>query len=110
MHHAFAILFSLLLMWTQAVSAALSVASAKAPCDGCDCSVMSCCPAQGSETPATVPAGRDRVQTQFQLLAGPIVLFVLPENEAPAAHSVDLLHIASSPRVPLFARDCAYLI
>ncbi len=40
MCNPFAILFSLLLVWAQAVPAAVSAPPANAACDGCDCRVM----------------------------------------------------------------------
>ncbi len=111
MRQAFAILFSLLLVWAQAAPAAVSAPPAKAACDGCDCRVMSCCPAQAPDTaPATVPVGRDRVQTQCQFLAAPALLFILPEDELVAGRSANFLRPTARPRVPLFVRDCAYLV
>lgn len=111
MRQAFAILFSLLLVWAQAAPAAVSAPPAKAACNGCDCRAMTCCPAQAPDTaPATVPIGRDRGQAQCQFLAAPALLFILPEAESVAGHSAGFLRPAARPRVPFFVRDCAYLV
>jgi len=71
---------------------------------------MSCCPSQAQETaPTTIPAGRDRAQMQLQFLAVSALLFCLPANDLPVA-GLDRSFSAACLPIPLFVRDCAYLI
>jgi len=102
-----ATLICLLLVLSSA--SAEMVANETPACDGCGCATMSCCPSDS--TPAdpisNVP---ERVQTQKIIALQPVV--------TPDGHAFDELHLQhpSSPRanmapsVPLFVRNCQFLM
>jgi hypothetical protein len=106
-----AILFGLLLAWAQ-----LSVAPAPVTPDQpahvcCHCGgKMSCCsvPSSGSHSVPAVPAPSS-IQNQFSFLAPAVMAWILPENETGSISSAFVSPLTASG-VPLFARNCIWLV
>lgn len=102
-----AILICLLLVLSSATP---QVVADEAPaCEGCGCATMTCCP--DDSTPADpVPHVPERVQTQ-KISA---VQSIVASNEiAPDTHPFPgtFSHRATTvPNVPLFIRNCQFLI
>ncbi|MGA2180340.1 MAG: hypothetical protein ABSH15_12260 [Verrucomicrobiota bacterium] len=106
-----AILFSLLLVWTQLLAAPMPLASTQPAHACCHCGgKMSCCsaPSSGSQPMSAVPSNTG-AQKQFSISTPAIVAGALPENRAGLICSASRL--CSMPNgAPLYARDCARLI
>jgi hypothetical protein len=113
MKRLFAILFSLLLVWMQAVAATQAPISGvkRAVCTCCDCGRTDCCVTPTSVPAAPTPAApiRTGVQNELGLFAPASVAWTLPAVEvqvfSPAAFSP-----LTTADVPLFTRHCALLI
>ncbi|HMP84848.1 MAG TPA: hypothetical protein PKA41_19315 [Verrucomicrobiota bacterium] len=112
MKTAIAILMTILLAFSQS-SAAVSIACVSAPAPCCDCGgTMKCCVASPSqslpETPA--PPATESGLKCLQLLQAPLLSGLMPptavEPICPGSHSLPV----SSCAVPIFTRDCAFLI
>jgi hypothetical protein len=107
-----AILFGLLLVWTQLLAAPMPACSQRPVRACCHCGgKMSCCatqPSPGSQPMPAVPANAGP-QKQFSISAPAIVAGALPENRVGLICSASRLF--SMPNgAPLYARDCARLI
>jgi hypothetical protein len=120
------ILFSLMLAWTQSLSALLSPAPAVPPVFAsemadecmveCACGVAMamprCCvaPARPLPTPSPAAPARTVTQTDWQLLISPVVraLDLTTQAAEPAVPSfLPNLHPGA---VPIFERNCTWLI
>jgi len=109
----FAILFSLLLVWVQAVAAAPVPATGaeRASCACCKCDKVCCCvtPTSPDTAPATATPVRAGVQNELSILASPSVAWTLPATE-PQILSPPASSPLTATGVPLFTRHCALLI
>ncbi len=112
MKQAFAILFILALALGQPLAtSAATCAGFPAPC--CNCGgKMKCCVAQSSNTSQENPAAPASTVTQKNLQAA---LWPVVHTPTPVASNGDRVAAtdsssASVRTVPLFARDCAYLL
>jgi hypothetical protein len=106
-----AILFGLLLVWTQLLAAPTPPASAQPAHACCHCGgKMSCCaaPSSGSQPMPAVPSNAG-TQKQFSISAPAIVTGALPENRVGLICSASRLSLMPDG-APLYARDCARLI
>jgi len=105
-----AILFSLLLVWTQTEIAA-QLPATRPPAATRACCECGCCVSQPSPVSAPAPAAPARYAIEQQLSTPPATsaLWVLPEAEA---RSVSVP--SSSPLIaagaPLYERNCALLL
>jgi hypothetical protein len=112
MKAAFAILFSALMVLGQtAFSRAEVLSQSKLECARCDCGGK-CCVTQSSQAPAPAPAAPapNAPLKQFQFAPVPAAeIYLLPELAAPSISfvSISLLKLDA---VPLYERNCAYLI
>jgi hypothetical protein len=107
-----AILFGLLLVWTQLLAAPAPGASAQPAHACCRCGgKMSCCAAQPSSNSQSAPAvpAPSGIQNQFLIPAPAMMVWALPENAAGMISSAVLSPLLASG-APLYARDCARLI
>ena len=87
-----------------------TVAAKSCCCKGGHCCHMACCTAPGdSSHPAPVPASSG-IQTELQLMVASIILMPPPPATAPNKVSSGPLRPVSLTVVPLFQRDCCYLI
>jgi hypothetical protein len=110
-----AILFSVLLVWTQIAPAPVSdstacVKSAMGNCADC-CARMACCatkPASNSQSAPAVPT-QSNFQNQISLLTPAIVAWTLPENSAGSISSITLSPLMAMG-APLYARHCTLLL
>jgi hypothetical protein len=109
-----AILFSLMLAWTQSVSACLALAAPAETASGQCCSPCTCavsCCVESSEPdrqPAAPPPAATKLQWQF-IQALCCTLLEAPAIEQPKI-SPQSVPADSSVAVPLYTRHCAYLI
>jgi hypothetical protein len=108
-----AILFGLLLVWTQLLAAPTLPECSRQPAHACcHCGgKMSCCAAQPSSGSQSAPAAPSPsgIQNQFSFLAPALMVWALPENEAGSISSAFVSPLTASG-APLYARDCARLI
>lgn len=112
MKQAFAILFALTLVWGQPLAAGIACCTAGAePCCSCG-GKMKCCVTQSSnssqENPA-VPASTI-AQKDFQAALWLAVRLTAPVTGNDSRVAATSASVASARAVPLFARDCAYLL
>jgi hypothetical protein len=113
----FAILFSLLLVATQTafVSRGVEVSSQKIAshnCCGNSCCHKPCCVAKDAPAPAQVPAAPapSGSQNDSQLLVIVIQALLQPPVAAPASFVSPRSFVPASVAVPLYERNCTYLI
>ena len=108
-----AILFSLLLVWTQAVLAAHPTADngSRAACKCCDCGSKSCCAKPPAPESSPSPAAPIRATSQNELspLALTFVAWTVPAIEPQISDpAVSFSRFVTG--VPLFTRHCALLV
>jgi hypothetical protein len=112
-----AILFSVLLVWTQVaptpVCASTSSDCTKAATVACAaaCGQMDCCVTHSNSEPQPTPSvpTQSSIQNQVSLLVPAIVAWTLPENPANAISSVTALPLMAMG-TPLYARNCTLLL
>jgi len=108
---AFAILFSLLLVMTQSLSVVGGTMVKPASCAHCTCA-NDCCLSKSSPTPQpspAAPASSNNTAQSLWLIAFTAQSFILPL--APEGEfSSDYFLASLSKTVPLYQRNCAYLI
>jgi hypothetical protein len=106
-----AILFALLLVWTQLSAAPATVTSVQPAHACCHCGgkmTCSCAPSSGSQPMPAVPSNAGP-QKQLSIPPPAIVALVLPVNRAVLMGSASRLSLMPSG-APLYARHCARLI
>jgi hypothetical protein len=108
MKTTFAILFSLLLAVTQVISAPAVADSSKlaCACSGCQ---KSCCVRNNTPTsqPATPPIAASRAQMLFAVLVQAVAVTSKPSVSFSRSTPVSPF---AAIAVPLFQRNCSYLI
>lgn len=91
----------------------VTVAADQAPaCEGCGCAVMSCCSVDSStgEQPVNLPDRNDRVFIQKLVALKQLVFgFQSAQSDSPLMSAADR-QIFSARKVPLFIRNCQFLI
>jgi hypothetical protein len=113
MKRALAILFSLALVWAQAASLlAGDVAASAKKCPACSCQQAGCCSPQSAPTPqptpaAPAPAAAKNLSPALTLLATAMATW--PNDEAKVFPTLSPLS-SKGTRVPLYTRNCSFLI
>ncbi|HWW03310.1 MAG TPA: hypothetical protein VNZ64_26645 [Candidatus Acidoferrum sp.] len=108
-----AMLFAVALVLEQSVSVGTAgLATAQSGCRPCVCASRKCCVSKSSPTPAPAPATpvRSLSLKQHQSMLPPnSVVCALMVSLAPRLSSV-FFSVLSAEAVPLYQRDCAFLL
>ena len=112
MHAALALVFSILLVWMQAVAAVTPhVPTAAKICKCCSCGGASCCVPPASPAPPPVPLVAERIAAETKSLPRPAT--VVQFDPTPLSSLEVFSHSPDLPRAmvqPLFRQHCALLI
>ena len=106
------IILGLAMLAGQLATAVPDANGAPAPaCVGCSCAELDCCPASEPSTPLSVPAS---TANDFRAQApAPFVVALLetsPQTLCPSALFSAERSLSSRAAIPVYDRDCSYLI
>jgi hypothetical protein len=106
------VLMGVLLLMGQPALSLSTLAADEAAGVGCVCG-KKCCVSRSEETAPRVPAAPVPPQTRFDataVTALPVGWSILPPTEEPSAPTFTSGLSFRSPPVPIYDRDCSYLI
>jgi hypothetical protein len=108
---ALTILFLLALAFSQPLALLATDCSGPLPCCGCG-GKMKCCVAEADSSPANAPAvpAPSFTQDNFQLLQLLPPGLMLPFSAPDCRVTPQIVAAAPAGAVPIFTRDCAFLI
>jgi len=108
-----AIVFALVLALAQSVSARVTgLATGQPGCRACRCAARNCCLGKSDQAPAPVPAAPANTLSpnQHHLLLSPGPAFAAPPVPPATRLSSVSFFLVSPQAVPLYERDCAFLL